>query len=264
MSKRFKTDEEYIDQANEYLGQPRNVFYQILAYVNPEDIIAMCRVSWKFNDLCNRDGFWDKVFIAKYGRDKYNELKEMFPNIRKLYLAYTAVINNEHRINMLSQENVHIKIEYRFVGRTYWGINVCSKDRHKLLEETNTIILILEKLYDPDEYRFRGYFALYAALPVLKSIDESVFKTKFKEYVDIGTDVKYNSIAIGGMSNFDVTPDKLLQLVYEMTLNGFLLQTDANSNRYLSCAICEEIPKHTCSTCNKQFCSVECSIKSKC
>ena len=54
----------------------------------------------------------------------------------------------------------------------------------------------------------------------------------------------------------------VIQLIYTLLdEHEFKVVTET---RFLSCAICGEIPKHTCSTCDKQFCSVECSIKSKC
>ena len=67
--------------------------------------------------------------------------------------------------------------------------------------------------------------------------------------------------------DYNIRDIDVIHIVYRLMNDlGYKLvvRPDGPNPRYLSCAICGEIPKHTCSTCDKQFCSIECSIKSKC
>ena len=252
MSKRQKLNEDAVN----ILSLPRDIQIVMISKLDPESIVSMCQVNKEFNELCKDNQFWRKLFRYKYGPMNYDG----FTNMRKLYLAYTAILSN-YRIDMKSHENVHTEINFFFDDdgnmqnvESPWNIIIHSTDRHNLLEETNTIVLILTKISSID-------FDINVTESVGNSIHESIFDDFLGQYAGIDEDViQPDSVTI--LCYNRMKPDKLLRVVYEMILNGFSIQMKPDG-KYLNCSICGETSTHVCSTCDKQFCSVECSIKSK-
>ena len=204
------------EQAEEYLRQPRDVFYLILANLTPEDIAAMCRVSRKFDKLCSKDGFWGQILNAAripHSSDATNEQN------RRMFIAYKAYESRQTIQLENLVDNTRIWIEFNNGGGK----------------------LILRTMAFPG-----GRPQFDAIQPI-------------RELLDIH---HYMSSPDYNIRDIDV-----IHIVYRLMNDlGYKLvvRPDDPNSTYLSCAICGEMPEHTCSTCDRQFCSVECSIKSKC